>query len=334
MSAASSLRQSSKRMRADEEPATDIKKHTRHWFAQGDVVLLAKDDVVGFRLHHDVLSMQSEIFKDILSLPSHAQENERIQGCSVVHLQDSSEDLETLFDIFYDGETQRRFYHPKQGMVFRCLYGVVTLSYKYEIKHIQTAAVAKLELAFPTTLNRHDVKFYLEWNKCDYGDDGACIALVNLARRFNLTQFLPVALFTCIKSRYFGCLLESEEYQSGHKEQLSQDDLRRCLGAVTEFDAVLLSRIDIFLRFQSDVGCVRLTGACAQAACSLFKYLATYTDFMAKGSTFRPLDKDIDEALSPTKEQPCGPCLKRLLSEYNDLRKTLWDRLPAIFDLR
>ena len=46
------------------------------------------------------------VFKDILSIPSKAEDNETLDGCSVIRLQDSGEDLDVLFTLFYRGAGQ------------------------------------------------------------------------------------------------------------------------------------------------------------------------------------------------------------------------------------
>lgn len=103
---ASTLRQSSKRRKPEEEPETTVKKHLSLWFDDGNVILVAKDGATSVRLHRSVLSLHSEIFKDILSLPSRDEDNEMIEGCPVVHLQESPGELVLFFDLFYSGEAQ------------------------------------------------------------------------------------------------------------------------------------------------------------------------------------------------------------------------------------
>ena len=102
----STLRKTSKRKRAEEEPETPLIRHSSLWFDDGNVILVANDGAAGVRLHRSVLSLHSEIFKDILSLPSRDEDNEMIGGCPVVRLQESPGELELFFNLFYSGEAQ------------------------------------------------------------------------------------------------------------------------------------------------------------------------------------------------------------------------------------
>ena len=97
----------SKRQRTENEPvsALDVKKHGRLWFEVGNTILVANDGL-GFRLHRGILSLHSEVFRDILSFPSSVEDNEMMEGCPVLRLQDCGEDLDLFFTLLHDGVNQ------------------------------------------------------------------------------------------------------------------------------------------------------------------------------------------------------------------------------------
>lgn len=80
----------------------NIRKHDRFWFDDGNVALVAHDGLA-FRLHRGVLSLHSDVFQSLFAFPSRIEDNEMLENCPVVHLQDTGEDLAIFFALLYDG---------------------------------------------------------------------------------------------------------------------------------------------------------------------------------------------------------------------------------------
>ena len=72
---------------------------TDFWFADGNVVLLARD--AAFKVHRGQLGRHSEVFRDLFSLP--APTLEMIDGCPWVELHDDPSDVLHLLHALYDG---------------------------------------------------------------------------------------------------------------------------------------------------------------------------------------------------------------------------------------
>lgn len=85
-----------KRRKRDDE----IQQHGLLWFEDGNVILITEDRV-GFKLHKSVLSLHSDLFKDMFILPQPVESAE-MDGCFVVHLQDASSGMATLLKLFYN----------------------------------------------------------------------------------------------------------------------------------------------------------------------------------------------------------------------------------------
>ena len=96
----------------------EIQKHLDLWFDDGNVVLVAMDNT-GFRLHRSILARHSVIFRDMFGIPQPICA-EAFDGCPVVRLQDSSEDLGYLLSALYDG--RKKFVITR----FPCSYGSLT----------------------------------------------------------------------------------------------------------------------------------------------------------------------------------------------------------------
>lgn len=103
------------------EQAT-LSRHAEFWFTDGSIVLVAQSTM--FRVHKTFLSRHSVIFRDMFSLPQPAEGSsagsaaplahamispeigvglEDAEGCSVVRLHDSPDDVASLLYALYDG---------------------------------------------------------------------------------------------------------------------------------------------------------------------------------------------------------------------------------------
>ena len=73
------------------------------WFESGDVIIVA--GYVAFRVHRDVLADSSTILADMLSsLAVDDDSNQQeMEGCPVVRLEDSVPDVKHLLRILYNG---------------------------------------------------------------------------------------------------------------------------------------------------------------------------------------------------------------------------------------
>ena len=79
----------------------DPRKRSEYWFQDGNVVLQAEDTL--FRIHRSIISRQSQIFEDMFSMPQvPSQEDELIEGCPVVQLSDTAEDMGNIISLLYD----------------------------------------------------------------------------------------------------------------------------------------------------------------------------------------------------------------------------------------
>ena len=89
-----------------EEPSKDIRSITRSdiWLEDGNIVLQAED--TQFKVHRGLLARVSPIFADVFSVPQPSQPegdlNSVVDGCSVLRLQDSSQDVQHLLWALYD----------------------------------------------------------------------------------------------------------------------------------------------------------------------------------------------------------------------------------------
>jgi len=97
-----SIRKRQRTIVEDAEPPlsnSDITKSAEFWFHDGSVVLQAQS--TQFRVHMTVLSLHSTVFRDMFSMPQPAEAELTIEGCPIVHVSDTAQDVGFMFHTLY-----------------------------------------------------------------------------------------------------------------------------------------------------------------------------------------------------------------------------------------
>lgn len=83
----------------DEVPSTgEVVRDNELWLEDGNIVLVARN--VAFRIYRGVLVTESPVFRDMLKVPQSVNLG-TIDGCLVVNVSDSPEDLRNLLRVLY-----------------------------------------------------------------------------------------------------------------------------------------------------------------------------------------------------------------------------------------
>ena len=90
---------------APDPDETGVQTDGQVWFPDGNIVVVAANKVA-FRVHKGILSLRSDIFRDLFSLANFADAAtaETIEGCPVVHLTDPPEEIRHLFLVLCCGK--------------------------------------------------------------------------------------------------------------------------------------------------------------------------------------------------------------------------------------
>jgi len=73
---------------------------TNFWFKDGSIVLQA--ETTQFRVHSTMLARHSSVFGDMFEIPQPAEGEPRVEGCLLVHVSDSAEDIGHMLSSMYD----------------------------------------------------------------------------------------------------------------------------------------------------------------------------------------------------------------------------------------
>ncbi|KIK52868.1 hypothetical protein GYMLUDRAFT_179637 [Collybiopsis luxurians FD-317 M1] len=174
-----------------------IVKNPNFWFSDGNIVLLAS--MFAFKIHRGQLQRHSEFFDGMFDIPQPSKQD-TLEGCPLVEMQDSPDDLYHFLGALYDG-LYLSFPRPAH---FARLASVLRLSTKYLVPHLRQQCLERLTLDWPCTLEAWDARENeaLGPNTCysprQYTPHPTLV--IDLAIELSLDQFLPSAFYDL--SRY------------------------------------------------------------------------------------------------------------------------------------
>lgn len=258
-----------------------IEKHSRYWFADGNIVLVA-DNATAFRVHKGILGQRSSVFQGILDIPQPPSEVQvTVEGCPVVHLPDNSEEFALFIGFIYDAWECVTLYlllytrllimrsyradddHPEWHNV------KILLQYgdKYDVPEFRREGIRQLEKTFPASV--------AEWDKVRSGEPWACmsftwrdfISIAEVARPLNRPDLYAAALYQC-------CSLTIRELLAGADDEdepmapMTGESLRRCLYGRDGMPSV-------WLEYRKDLFCAPSppeSGGCGSASCEQARF--------------------------------------------------------------
>ncbi|KAJ7048740.1 hypothetical protein C8F01DRAFT_45899 [Mycena amicta] len=163
------------------------------YFADCGLVIQAETTV--FRVSRDFLGLNSTIFRDMLTLPTHA-DAETLDGAPLVRLPDAARDVDVMLRALLYSDF---FYPPPLPTSLEILTSVLRMSHKYDIDILRKRALAHLDAIHPTSLAALDAlpRGTRTWFTSDAEPVTAegCIATILLAREFSLDWILPLAFY-------------------------------------------------------------------------------------------------------------------------------------------
>ncbi|KAI0669065.1 hypothetical protein C8Q78DRAFT_978671 [Trametes maxima] len=311
------------------EGSTPFDRDAEFWLDDGSVILVARQ--VGFRVYRGLLASQSRVFRDVFSSSS-SSASETYQGCPLVHVSDSPQDLRHLLRVLIP-VYNRNFFLANQTKVFMTfdhLSAVIRLSHKYDIEDVLSQGCLALRTCFSSTFDSFGtVSVTLP------GVPGASpystvhpIPSVNLARLTGTPDILPYAVYKCFLLD--GKLLDGWTREDGTVEHLNNQDLRRCLDARSAIvNEIKKSMFTVFGPSSRACGTNRAKSCEKEISATLMAVLSkeglgdVHSDIL---SSWRQSQI--------AKSAACNACRVRMLDLDTQYRKECWGRLPDIFSLK
>ncbi|PIL26475.1 hypothetical protein GSI_12233 [Ganoderma sinense ZZ0214-1] len=285
-------------------------RHEEFWFADGSVVLVARN--TGFRVFRSLLAAQSTVFSDMLSSSSPNAE-EMFEGCPVVHLSDSPQDVAYFLGVLLP-KSQRTLYMRNLRFSFRRVAAIIRLAHKYHVQDVLDQAILALGEYFTSDFDTWESDRIAVVLKSRHA-----VAVVNLARLVDRPSLLPIALYECalLGSSVFKGYRRDENYV----DRLDQSDILAAKAVA------LIS--DVFVT-EPCTRCER-RGRCKGALKTMLEDAIGSDDasdpdvLNGWGNTIKDWAKEL---------RLCGPCEKAALARDTAARRRVWDELPDIFDVK
>ncbi|KAJ7065859.1 hypothetical protein C8F01DRAFT_1126805 [Mycena amicta] len=289
------------------------------YFADCGLVIQAENTV--FRVSRDFLGLNSTIFRDMLTLPTHP-DAEMLDGAPLVRLPDAAKDVDVMFRAMLYSDF---FYPPPLPTSLEILTSVLRMSHKYDIDILRKRALAHLNAIHPTTLDALDAlpRRTGSW----FGDSGPVtedlLATILLAREFSLDWILPLAFYRV-------CLFISDRQIID--SALSSQDKATVFTGCRVLQGKESYRIVSFLSTPECEDC-HDRDSCGDLRCDIDRSVQWARFRQDAPKLDLPLEIWKEEHHQDTLDLRCFECRFRLREEAERLRQDFWKILPATFGL-
>ncbi|KAH9835447.1 uncharacterized protein C8Q71DRAFT_120368 [Rhodofomes roseus] len=311
-----------KRPRVDSDPQEDTKtglvKDKEAWFHDGNIDIVAGG--IAFRVHRSVLSIHSELFRDMLSIP---QPTDKGSSCDIpsVEVTDSADDMRhLLLALYFNNECFR----PHKTVKFKVVDSLIRLAHKYQVKSVLDDAMTRLKAYYPDdmdqfikVLNDPPVSPLLQHDSMD------SLQVIRIARLTGDTALLrPAFYLLCQAIDYPGP--QTDRASDGPTD--SDEDIARAIVGIKG-----MQRATDDVREEASEPCGSMECYMSQCRGALKSIHRTYRDVCADSEdrdAFRCMDLD-DWA-----EILCRCCMETVKERENAAQYRVWEDLPTIFNFR
>lgn len=197
---------------------------------------------------------------------------------------------------------------------------------KYGVDRVYNEALRRLRTISPTTLAEFDSFLHgIRSESCAVifrAEDR--VAIINMARSFDLPELLPFAFYICCTKANPAALAGVPSDGAESQEQLSASDLILCLQGMRSLSDLVKDILTASMNFKQSYGpCGKLYG-CTNKFSTVLKAANSQDRFTPQG------------LLLPLEEQAalCPNCSLGVGNDYDSLRSTVWDSLEEIFQVQ
>ncbi|KAJ6535567.1 hypothetical protein B0H19DRAFT_432915 [Mycena capillaripes] len=291
------------------------------WFEDCGLIVRAEKTLFRISKHH--LASHSPIFRDMLLLPQ-PPNAEMMDGCPLVHLPDSAEDVTFFLKalMFYD------FFEPYPApTTFSILTSILRMSHKYQVDPLRKRALIHLSSSFPTTLLEYQnlTDDSPPWiTELRDSDDANCDfdAMVLLARELSIDWILPVVFYRICEYSLEEAILEGKMHL--------QDKTRAMTGARMLEAVGVTKMLDFLWPLGQNPGCYSAE-ACAKSRYEWRHKAEGWRDRHLSAAVRMPLE--IWEQSDWDRLDVCDVCMSSMKVVHEEAKQSLWDGLPEVFGL-
>lgn len=251
----------------------------------------------------------------MFSIPQPSPEESPVEGCALVCLPDSAEEVETVLRALY-------FHTMDNQLPFPIVEIYLRLGRKYDIRYLMDKAVHSLTSGYPTTLEERDTISNCRKFKAP---TPAMIDVLNIAREYSIQTLLPFAYFTC--TRYLEDFALGMTREDGSLAKLDNDALGICIIARRRIHEAL--RLHTLSWLMKDM---KISTHCAhEGICSGHRNTFIKWSFR---SSIDPVRAALEKRkLSVYHSELCLFCLTVVERLHQAGREKMWELLPSFFGL-
>jgi len=294
------------------------------WFPDGTIIVQA--GTTRHRVYGGLLQQVSHVFRDMLQLPQ-PSDLERVEGCPVVHLQDSPDNVAAfLFAIFIPDF----FPTPPHKTTFAILAGCLHMSHKYDVQHLLQRSLSHLSSHFPTTLTEWPSDSTWETPT----DLSYLLMVVKLARLANALWVLPMS-FYLISSHFcdLGIRLFQNMSIQGFDAGLSSDDQEVIIRGYHRQIEGTGDVMRFLVEFPDDSDC-ETREWCYGKRTALYERISAKEAQLRSFFLARGLEVWEEESWEHMDGQgPCDTCIREMRQSQKAARQAFWDQLPSFYQL-
>ncbi|KAM5536103.1 hypothetical protein V8D89_010202 [Ganoderma adspersum] len=289
-------------------PLEELTRDEDFWLKDGTIVLVAQK--IAFRVYSGLLAAHSPVFNDMFSSATHA--DEMYDGCPVVRIPDSPEDLKWILTHLIP----RTLLHIGSGHVLEYpeLSALARLGHKYQIDALEKHATDRLKAVFTNNVEQFERQLisptYASYNPID---------IIHIGRLTNNLSMLPIAFWLCAQNE--DIIVDGQAREDGAQLVLDKADAKRCIVGICELCRMSERTIQQTLLAVPPPACGNRT------ACSAAWEAVLRTSAGPKGS------RDI-YLLKGIRYPGCDFCKQVVVSLRRTQRRQLWKQLPKIFGLQ
>ncbi|KAJ6481590.1 hypothetical protein C8R47DRAFT_982324 [Mycena vitilis] len=299
--------------------------HPTLWLPSGNLIVHAGNTI--FRISREVLASKSSVLEELLG-PKNLSTYNILDGCEVLPMPHSETDAEHFLQAILCSSFDSFFV---KDIGFDVIAAIVRVNLDYQIPHLSQKALILLSSAYPTTL--------ADFTSVGFGGSyhgDPVLAVIQFARAHSVDWILPLAFYRYCLEGTSRDMREGIEF-SGKRVILSREEEGLCNDAryrlqATSMDAHhqrhLATHIDDLLR-----GLVIPGDECRGGADCRKSRIDEGDALLHRlcGLSFMPR---LDFVWTPQPESKlCGTCLQDMHRWHVQQRQSVWDSLPALFNL-
>ncbi|KLO08411.1 hypothetical protein SCHPADRAFT_880591 [Schizopora paradoxa] len=293
-------------------------RHENLWFPGGDVVL--KTDTHLFKVHKDVLSLQSSVFKDMFAFEGEqavedgaGMVHELYEGLPAVDLVgDVGKDIAHLLQAAYYRDYYDRY---DDGTPLETIVALLSLSTKYDFKLIRKDIVKQISRNYPNSLTSFDridqqscvPDFYLfgvHRGDCDF-------RLLEVCHTADADILLPIL--------YYACAEYDSKWIFKLGDRLNKDCLHTLIKGKFELEHAVSKLLVSLPEELRSISC---------ASCKPGPYISHLQNIGIESFLSRYEGSSMLFELSTN---CCKRCSKELESQIDAKRKEIWQKIPEFF---